>query len=128
MSSSNKISQRNLHSNMPYKTHHCSWTPHFLHTRQTISAMLSTATTLQPPTTSLTLHAHLHSLHTQHYPCTPLPSTTLLWTQLTNTRHSWQNPTRCRDGENIEGSSHVVCLVFEGSAPTCAYFNSANFL
>ena len=48
----------------------------FLHSRQTISAMLSIATTLQLPTTYLTPHAHQHALHTQHYPphCLPQPS------------------------------------------------------
>ena len=32
--------------------------------------MLSLATTLQQPTTKLTLHAHQNALHTHHYPLT----------------------------------------------------------
>ena len=74
-----------------------------------------------------------------HPPCTstctphpalpiPLPSTTLLWTQLTNTKHSWQNGTRCRDGVKLLWChSHLVWLVFEGSIPTCTCFHSENF-
>ena len=59
---------------------------------------------------------------------TPLPSTTLLCTQLTNTKHSWQNGTRCRDGVKLLWChSHLVWLVFEGSIPTCACFYSENF-
>ena len=49
----------------------------FLHIgKKTISAMLSLATTLQPPTTQLTSHAHQNALHSQHYPphCLPQPS------------------------------------------------------
>ena len=78
-------------------------------------------------------------LRTSHPPCTstctthpaipsPLPSTTLLCTQLANTEHSWQNGTRCRDGVNVLWCrSHLVWLVFEGSIPTCAGFHSGNF-
>ena len=74
-----------------------------------------------------------------HSPCTstytthpaipsPLPSITLLCTQLTNTKHSWQNGTRCRDGVNVLWCrSHLVWLAFEGSIPTCACFHSENF-
>ena len=80
----------------------------------------------------------IHPQHT-HSPCTStctthpaipsqLPSTTLLCTQLTNTKHSWQNGTRCRDGVNVLWCrSHLVWLVFEGSIPTCAGFHSENF-
>ena len=58
----------------------------------------------------------------------PLPSTTLLGTQLTNTKHSWQNGTKCRDGVNVLWyHSHPVWLVFEGSIPTSACFHSENF-
>ena len=52
--------------------------------------------------------------------CTPHP--------LTNTKHSWQNGTKCRDGvELLWCHSHLVWLVFEGSIPTCACFHSENF-
>ena len=64
------------------------------------------------PRTSL--REQLHCIHPQHthspststcitHPAIPsqLPSTTLLCTQLTNTKHSWQNGTRCRDGVNV---------------------------
>ena len=69
------------------------------------------------------LHAHQHALHSSQ-----LPSTTLLCTQLTNTKHSWQNGTRCRDGVNVLWCrSHLVWLVFEGSIPTCACFHLENF-
>ena len=91
------------------------------------------------PRTSL--HEQLHCIHPQHThsPCTAictthpaipsqLPSTTLLCTQLTNTKHSWQNGTRCRDGINVLWCrSHLVWLIFEGSIPTWACFHSENF-
>ena len=39
----------------------------------------------------------------------------LTCTQLTNTKHSWQNGTRCRDGVKLLWChSHLVWLVFEG--------------
>ena len=83
------------------------------------------------------LREQLYCIHPQHThsPCTStctthpaipsqLPSTTLLCTQLTNTKHSWQNGTRCRDGVNVLWCrSHLVWLVFEGSIPTCAGFS-----
>ena len=91
------------------------------------------------PRTSLRKQLHcIHSQHT-HTPCTAtctthpaipsqLPSTTLLCTQLTNTKHSWQNGTRCRDGVNVLWCrSHLVWLVFEGSIPTYTCFHSENF-
>ena len=87
------------------------------------------------------LREQLYCIHPQHThsPCTStctthpaipsqLPSTTLLCTQLTNTKHSWKNGTRCRDGVNVLWCrSHLVWLVFEGSTPTCAGFHSENF-
>ena len=86
------------------------------------------------------LREQLYCIHPQHThsPCTStctthptipsqLPSTTLLCTQLTNTKHSWQNGTRCRDGVNVLCRSHLVWLVFEGSIPTCACFHLENF-
>ena len=46
----------------------------------------------------------------------------------TNTKHSWQNGTRCRDGVNVLWRrSHLVWLVFEGSIPTCTCFHLENF-
>ena len=72
------------------------------------------------------IHAHQHALRTQQ--SSQLPSTALLCTQLTNTKHSWQNGTRCRDGVNaLWCHSHFVWLVFEGSIPTCTCFHSENF-
>ena len=95
----------------------------------------------QQPRTSL--REQLHCIQPQHthspctatcttHPATPsqLPSTTMLCTQLTNTKHiySWQNGTRCRDGVNVLWYRfHLVWLVFEGSIPTCACFHSENF-
>ena len=50
----------------------------------------------------------------QPYP-TPLPSTTLLFTQITNLRDGWKNSTRCRDGAKVfHCHSRLVWLVFEG--------------
>ena len=54
--------------------------------------------------------SHLHSLHV--HPA--LPTITLLYTQITNTRHSWQNGTRCRV---LWCHSHLVLLVFWGFHP-----------
>ena len=80
--------------------------------------------------------ASTHNIHTPRtstcttHPAIPsqLLSTTLLCTQLTNTKHSWQNGTRCRDGVNVLWCrSHLVWLVFEGSIPTCVCFHSENF-
>ena len=123
--SSNKISQHNL--KLPtYHTDPCSTCSHFLHTRQTIPAMLNSNyiasthnITHSPCTSTCTTHPAIPS---------QLPSTTLLCTQLTNTKHSWQNGTRFRDGLNVLWCrSHLVWLVFEGSIPTCACFHSENF-
>ena len=47
---------------------------------------------------------------------------------LSNTKHSWQNGTRCRDGVNVLWCrSYLVWLVFEGSIPTCTGFHLENF-
>ena len=65
--------------------------------------------THSPCTSTCTPHPALH---------TPLPSTTFLCTQLTNTKHSRQNGTRCRDGVKLLWChSHLVWLVIEGSIP-----------
>ena len=118
MFSSNKISQHN--SQHTIQIQYCS---QFLHTRQTIPANYIAATynvTHSPYTSTCTTHPALPF---------PLPSTTLLCTHLTNTKHRWQNGTRCRDGVNVLWRcSHLVWLVFEGSIPTCACFHSENFL
>ena len=140
-------------------THHCS---QFLHTRQTIPAMLSSNYIAATHNTTHSMHIDMHNTlhvhqHAQHTPCTstctthsmhinmhntlhahqhaqhtaipsPLPSSTFLCTQLTNTKHSWQNGTRCRDGVNVLWCrSHLVRLVFEHSIPTCACFPLENF-
>ena len=77
-----------------------------------------------------------------HSPCTStctalpitLPSTTLLCTQLTNTKHICVNDgklacTRCRDGVKVLWChSHLVQLVFEGPIPSCTCFHSENIL
>ena len=70
-----------------------------LHTRQTITAMLIESKKICS-THSIT-HSQCTSTCSTH-PALPttLPSTTLC-TQLTNTRHSWQNGTRCRDGGKV---------------------------
>ena len=59
MLNSNKSSQHISHSNMLQE---CSWTHHLLHTRQTISAMLSSnrVATIH----NITLHAQQDALHT----------------------------------------------------------------
>ena len=84
----------------------------------------SEAIKLQPPTTWL-LHLHLYA----HVALpTPLPFTTLLCTQIANTRHSWKNGTRCRGVVKVLWChSHLLWLVFEGSIPTCTCFCSENF-
>ena len=47
-------------------------------------------------------HSSCTSTCTTHPPLPSLlPSTTLLCTQLTSTKHSWQNGTRCRDDVNV---------------------------
>ena len=73
----------------------------------------------------LCLDTILAILHPQHntlsmactthlaLPTSP-PSTTLLCTQLTNTKYSWQNGTRCRHSVNVLWChSHLDWLVFE---------------
>ena len=120
--SSNKISQHNL----KLLTHH------------TDPALL----TVSVYKTNYTCHAQqeLHcihpnitlSMHINMY-CTPtntLPTAfhNFLYIQLTNTKHSWQNVTRCGDGVDVLWCrSHLVWLVFEGSNPTCTCFHQENF-
>ena len=89
-----------------------------IQSRQTISAMLSSN---DIAATHNITHSPFTSTCTTHPPLpTPLPSTTLLCTQLTNTKHSWQNVGmlwKCC-------LSNLVGLVFEGSIPTCTCFHS----
>ena len=47
----------------------------------------------------------------------------------TNTKHSWQNGTRCRDGVNVLWCrSHLVRLVFERSIPNMRLFSFGKLL
>ena len=79
-------------------------------------------TTHSPYTTTCTTHPVLL------VPQASMPKTTLLCTQVTNTMHSRQNGTRCRDGVKVLWCcSYLVWLVFEGSIPTCACFHWENF-
>ena len=83
--------------------------------------MLSLATTLQQPTTYLTLHAHQNALHTHHYSSHYNKHKAYLckW---------WQNGTRCRHGVKVLWChSHLVWLIFDASIPTCTCFPSENF-
>ena len=101
---SNKISQPNI----PYRASSCTpcavsafRTDHISHAQY---SNYIAAITHSPCTTTCTPHPAVP---------TPLPSTTLLCTKLTNTKNSWQNATRCREGVKLLWShSHVVCLVF----------------
>ena len=120
-----KFTTYNWHSNMPY------WlgTTHALHsfcTQERPYLPFSVATKLQPPTTWLL--QHIDTLYTLP---TPLPSTTLHCTRITNTWHtydSWQNGTRCRDGVKVLLVSFPSGLVgFWWSIPTCTCFHSENF-
>ena len=90
---SNKISQHNLNPQHTIQ----SITTHSFCMQDRLYLRCSVATTLQPPTT-------------QHTPCTSTCTThsnTLPTTfhnppmHTTNTKNSWQNGTRCRDGVNV---------------------------
>ena len=81
----------------------------------------SVATRLQLLTTytCMLLPMHINMHYTPSTIPTPLPSTTLLCTQVTNTKHSWRNGTRCRDAVKVLWChSHLVWLVYESSIPT----------
>ena len=68
------------------------------------------------------MHINMHST-----PSTTHPTAfhTLLCTQLTNAKHSWQNGTRCRDGVKLLWCDfHLLWLVFEDSISTCTCFHS----
>ena len=119
--SSNKISQ----SNIPYRPSSC--TPHAVSAFKTDHICHGQHSNYIGATHNIT-HSPCTSTCTPH-PAIPTsqPSTTLLCTQLTNTKHSWQNATRCRDGVKLLWSHfHLVCLVFQGSIPACAC-HSENF-
>ena len=78
----NKISQHNLHSNMPYRlSTACALHSFCIQDRPYLPC--SVAIALQPPKTQLTLHSHQHALNMHPALPNPLPSTTLLCTQLT---------------------------------------------
>ena len=115
----------NSHTNMSILQHilHINIfdTPQLLHTRHTVSAMLSSNcvaathnTTHSPCTSTCTTHP---ALHTQHYPthCLPPPCV-----YTTNTRHSWH--------KMWGWCESVVPILFGwfwgGSIPTCACFHS----
>ena len=77
-----------------------------------------------PQYNSLSMHVNLHytpsTTHSTAFHNPPMHTT--------NTRHNWQNSTRCRDDVKVLWChSHLVWLVFEGSIPTCACFHSENF-
>ena len=113
------------------QTQHCSCTAQFAYSQdKTISAMLSMQLHCSNPQhNSLSKHIKMH--YTPTTIPTPLPSTTLLCTQLTNTKHI-----NCLSGGKIAQDvgmvlwchSHLVWLVFEVSIPTCTCFPSENFL
>ena len=93
MSSSNKISEHKLHSNMLYRpsTAHALYS-FYVCTRQTTSAMLSS--NYIPQQNSVSIHMNMHyTPRTTHPPAFHNPPM-----HTTNTKHSWQNGTRCRDG------------------------------
>ena len=121
--SSNKISQHNLklptyHKYPALLTVSAYKTDHTCHAQQQLNC-IQPQHTHSPRTSTCTTHPAIPS---------QLLSTTLICTQLTNTQHSWQNGTRCRDDVNVLWCrSYLVLLVFEGSISTCACFHLENF-
>ena len=113
MFSSNKISQHNLNSNIPYRpytirtihtiqTQHCSWTPQFWHTGKTgriCHAQYSKYIVLYIAATHNISHSPCTSTSTHHTAFhNPLHTTNK------HTKHicvSSQNGTRCRDGVKV---------------------------
>ena len=94
MLSSNKISQHNLNSNIPHRPSIAQAVHSFcMQSRQTISAMLSLATTLQQPTTT-----HPTTKKHKAYWCK--------W---------WQSGTRWRDGVKVLGCHSHLSAVKAGS-------------
>ena len=132
MFSSNKISKDNKLQHTT-QTQHCSCTAQFLHTVKTDHICHAQYSNYIVAIHNIT-HSPCTSKCTTHPPLpTPLPSTTILCTQLTNAKHIcvakwWQNGTRCRDGVKVLCHSHLVWLVFEASIPKCTCFPSENFL
>ena len=131
MFSSNKISQHNLNSNIPHRPSIAQALHSFcMQSRQTIChAQYSNYNAAIHNIT----HSPCTSKCTTHPPLpTPLPSTTLLCIQLTNSKHIcvsawWQNSTMCRDGLKVFWChSHLVWLVFEASIPSCTFFLTPN--
>ena len=53
----------------------------------------------------------------------------LKWSQITSTKHSWRNGTRCRDGLKVLWChSRLVWPVFEGSSPMCTSYQHHQWL
>ena len=121
MFSSNKISQHNINSNIPYRPS----TAHALHSfsiRQARQTICHAQYSNYIAATHNITHSLCTSTCTIHLALTtPLPSTTLLCTELTITNHicvSRQNGTRCRDGVKVLWRhSHLIWLVFVGFHP-----------
>ena len=109
-------------------------TPQFLHTRKTEHICHAQYSNYIAVTHNVA-HSKCTSTCTTHPALPiPLPSTTLLCTQLTDTKHICVSGgkmacTRCRDGVKVLWChSHLVWLVFEGPIPTCTCFHAENFL
>ena len=126
MFSSNKISQHNKLKHT-IQNQHCSCTPQFLHTLKMHHVCHAQYSNYIATTHNINMH---YTPTTTHI---PLPLTTLLCTQLTNTKHI------CVSGSKMAQDVGMVCrccgvipilvwLVFEDSIPTCACFPSENFL
>ena len=110
MFNSNKIS---TYSNIPYRpssqhsTVSAFKTDHICYAQYTNYLTATHILAHSPCTSTCTPHQALP---------TPLPSTILLCTQLTNTKHNWQNGTECRDDMKLLWChSNLVWLGFEGS-------------
>ena len=115
-------SLHNIHSNTPYRlSTACALHSFCVQDRPYLPCSVVIA--LEQPTAQLTLHAHQHALPThEDYPSQCLPPPPM------HANQQRQNGTRCRDGVKVLWCrSHLACLVFEGSIPTCACFRSENF-
>ena len=106
MFGSNKSLQHNSHSNMEYRPSTASVPPHHLHIQDRSYLLCSV------------MFNEIAATHN-------IPHSTAFHMQVTNTRHSCQNGTRCRDGVSLLWCQSY--LVFEGSIPMCACFCSENF-
>ena len=113
MFGSNKSSQYNSHSKMPYRL-------------RTVYALYSFCIYGKPylPCSTIwhafqSLHAQQHALHTKHYHSTTF--TILLCTQLTNTRHRWQNGTKAVL-PNFCSCKHTALRGVWGHVPPGSFF------